>query len=323
MALWYGGLNIMIECRHLVPGISKDQLRFVNSSAGFPEDMERIEWDVGFETHLPFVGEGCSEDEEGLTVTELMRCALLERSRSGTCGPETEAFRVRDLVLEVELDSALQGRGHDDDETVSLALMAMVDEIRSHLRESTTVVIRRCTLALGLRFSKVLMGVQFGNLGHRCQWVDGVFVAANRNSPEEIGIHRTTTMERFIDLVEDPTVCGNFLDSKDTNPSPLMWVMPLLDSTFAWNHTMHLRFTQSAQKKKKKPSKVVVGEQGPSVIRSGMWTLQGWRLVTHPGFITFLHRDCSGMCTYIIGNLGAKIWAVMRPKRVLCPDSSE
>ncbi|KAG8220308.1 hypothetical protein J3R82DRAFT_3500 [Butyriboletus roseoflavus] len=131
------------------------------------------------------------------------------------------------------------------------------------------------------------------------------------------------TMERFIDLVEDPTVCRNFLDSKDTNPSPPMWVMPLLNSTFAWNHTMHLQFTQSTQKKKKKPSKVVVGEQGPSVIHSGTWTSQGWRLVTHPGFITFPHCDCSGMCTYIIGNSGAKIWAVMCPKRVLCPDSSE
>ncbi|KAG6370433.1 hypothetical protein JVT61DRAFT_12048 [Boletus reticuloceps] len=59
----------------------------------------------------------------------------------------------------------------------------------------------------------------------------------------------------------------------------------------------------------------------PKVIHSGTWTSQGWRLVSHPGYITLPHHDCCGMGTYVIGNAGAKIWAVMRPKCDICPSS--
>ncbi|KAF8449185.1 hypothetical protein L210DRAFT_3640789 [Boletus edulis BED1] len=65
----------------------------------------------------------------------------------------------------------------------------------------------------------------------------------------------------------------------------------------------------------------VVVEDAPKVIRSGTWSSQGWRLVTHPGYLTLPHHDCCGMGTYVIGNSGAKLWAVMHPKWDVCPSS--
>ena len=56
--------------------------------------------------------------------------------------------------------------------------------------------------------------------------VDGVLWTVDWNSSEVIGTHRTTTMERFVNLVKDPMVCSNFLDAKDMNLSPPMWAMP-------------------------------------------------------------------------------------------------
>ena len=127
-------------------------------------------------------------------------------------------------------------------------------------------------------------------------------------------------MEKFVDLIKDTNTCGNFLDGKDTNPVIPMWATPLLHSTTAWNNTMHLRFSQKLYRK---VPHVVIQRSAPTAIRSTTWSSQGWRLVTHPGFLTMPHHDCCGMCTYVIGNSGAKIWAVMRPKRKLCPDSLE
>ena len=40
---------------------NRGQLRFVISSIAFPEDIKQIEWDAGFEIHLPFARVGCSE----------------------------------------------------------------------------------------------------------------------------------------------------------------------------------------------------------------------------------------------------------------------
>lgn len=189
------------------------------------------------------------------------------------------------------------------------------------MAESTSVVIRGWTPALSMKFSKGSMSLQFGNIGQRCQWIDGVRLAACRDSSEVGEYHQVTTLEKFVDMVKDTSTCGNYLDAKDVNPSPPTWVTPLLDSTVAWNHTLHLTFTQNAKKNKGKAPVTMVEQRAPSTIRSATWTSQGWRLVTHPGFVTFPHHDCCGMGTYVIGNCGAKIWGVIRPKRDICPNS--
>ncbi|KAG6378030.1 hypothetical protein JVT61DRAFT_13709 [Boletus reticuloceps] len=165
--------------------------------------------------------------------------------------------------------------------------------------------------------------VQVGNLGQRCQWIEGIRFANRDEASEETSYHEVTSLERFLDLIDDPNICGNFLDSKNVNPSPLAWMHPLLDSTTAWNQTMHLNFMKSKLRSKKMKCKINVESNRPAVARTGTWTSQGWRLLTHPGFVTFPHYNCCGVCTYVVGNDGAKIWAVIRPKWGVCPKSLE
>lgn len=254
-------------------------------------------------------------------MRELARRASLERSSSGECGSGPHAFRVDELMVELELNPILRSPGDYDDDNVEPAWEALLGEIRSHMAHSTSVVVRGWNPVLSMKLSKEFMALHFGSLGQRCQWVDGVLLAANREAEEEFPVHfhQTTTLKTFVDLVQDTTTCGNFLDGKDISPSPPMWVTPLLDSTVAWNQTMHLGFTQKVQNKRKTPLPVVIKAEGPTVIRSPTWSSQGWRLVTHPGYVTFPHHDCCGMCTYVIGMSGAKIWGVIRPKRDACP----
>ena len=256
-------------------------------------------------------------------MRELARRASLERSRSEERSPDSDAFKADQLIVELELDPILRSSGVSDCSAAERAWKGLVGEISSHMARSTSVVVRGGNPSLSTNFSKASMELQFGSLGQSCEWVDGVLFAIKREAVNDIPFHRTTTLKDFVDCVEDTTTCGNFLDSKDLNPSVPMWMTPLLDSTVAWNQTMHLKFTQKAKKNKKSSPSVVIEPGGPSVIRSPTWTSQGWRLVTHPGFVTFPHHDCCGMCTYVIGTSGAKIWGVIRPKRDSCPKDVE
>ncbi|KAG6374927.1 hypothetical protein JVT61DRAFT_3672 [Boletus reticuloceps] len=173
---------------------------------------------------------------------------------------------------------------------------------------------RKCPPQFKLMFSKELMMLQFGNLGQHCQWIEGTLYVANQDDTEEpILTHMTMTLEELIDQVEDTTVCGNFLDGKDMTPSPPLWAVPLFQSTTAWNNTMHLQFSQKA--KKRRELYVEIDEGGPKAIRAATWTSQGWRLLTHTGYITFPHHNCCRMCTYVVGNAGAKLWAILQLKQ--------
>jgi hypothetical protein len=138
-----------------------------------------------------------------------------------------------------------------------------------------------------------------------------------------MGYHRTTTLKEFFDLADDVTVCGNFLDAKNVNPIPPVWTVPIFNSTTAWNETMHLRFTQKVMPRTKKELSLVPEEAVPTSIQTPTWTSLGWRLVTHPGFLTLAHHDCCGMGTYVIGNAGCKLWAVLRPKKTECNASND
>lgn len=255
-----------------------------------------------------------------MLVKEISKCASVERSGSGACGPDPDAFQVQDLVVELEIDPVLRTPGDHESEATEQAWKRTVEEISFYMARSTSVVVRGCTPQLRIRFSKASLALHFGNLGQRCQWIEGTLYAAEQDDSETtIPIHMITSMEEFIDMVEDTSSCGNYLDGKDMNPCPPFWATPLFHSTDAWNHSMHLRFSQQARKKIQQPVKIEPG--GPRVIRSPTWSSQGWRLATHPGFVTFPHHDCCGMCTYVVGNAGCKLWAVMRPKRKDCPSS--
>ncbi|KAG6369206.1 hypothetical protein JVT61DRAFT_15641 [Boletus reticuloceps] len=91
------------------------------------------------------------------------------------------------------------------------------------------------------------MPLQFGDLGQRCQWINSVIFTANWESAKQRIFHKTTTLETFVDLVENPAVCGNFLDAKNIKPSHPSWIDPILDSTITWNHMMHLKLTTNVK----------------------------------------------------------------------------
>ncbi|KAG9309152.1 hypothetical protein JVU11DRAFT_10862 [Chiua virens] len=273
---------------------SKSSRRLL-SLVGISEETGTVQWDAGFETYLPFVGKSCHKDQESTIVTKLAQSRSSERSGSEHC--------------------------EYDEERIQSTWTHLTDQIRSFLRESTSVVVRGWTPELSMTLSKQNMLNRFGDLGQRCQWVDGSIVAANRESETTVDVHKTTTLKQFVDLTESPQVCGNFLDSKDVNPNHPWWIDPLMDSTMAWNQTLYLRLTQTSNKRNE--PRLNVTTEGPFFVPAATWSSQGWRLVTHPGFVTFPHHDCCGLCTYVVGNLGAKIWGIIRPKRTLCPTSCE
>ncbi|KAG6372926.1 hypothetical protein JVT61DRAFT_6960 [Boletus reticuloceps] len=101
--------------------------------------------------------------------------------------------------------------------------------IQQHLVQSTSVVVRGWTPTLPLRFSKKFLAHQVSNLGQRCQWIKGIWFANRDKASEETSYHEVTSLERFLDLIDDPNVCGNFLDSKNVNLSPPAWMHPLND----------------------------------------------------------------------------------------------
>jgi hypothetical protein len=39
-----------------------------------------------------------------------------------------------------------------------------------------------------------------------------------------------------------------------------------------------------------------------------------WKLLSSAGFLTYVHHDAGGNCTYICMNAGMKIWCIIRPK---------
>ncbi|KAF9219652.1 hypothetical protein BS17DRAFT_769872 [Gyrodon lividus] len=128
---------------------------------------------------------------------------------------------IWDLVVELELDGVLRDGGGKDGEEVERAWKELIGDIELHMAQSTSVVVQGWTLALKLKWSKDSMGLQFGNLGQRWQWIDGILYKKSRENEGKGGVsdkveyHKMSTMEEFMDLTEDMTVCGNFLDGND------------------------------------------------------------------------------------------------------------
>lgn len=254
---------------------------------------------------------------ESKIVKALAGCPSVERSASEPCSSDPYTFRINDLITEIELDEVLRSPHQHDANMVASKWKELVETIKSHMSRSTSVVVRGgWAPQLSLEFSKVSVAMQFGgDVGFRCQWVDGFILAANRDREKHLeNYHKTTTMARFIEQVEDTSVCGNFLDGKDMNQTPPLWAKPVFDSATAWGHTVHLRWLKGADEH----GAPEFEENPPTAIRSETWTSQGWKLVTHPGYVTIPHHDCCGMGTYVIGNVGSKVWAVVRPKRRAC-----
>ncbi len=60
-------------------------------------------------------------------------------------------------------------------------------------------------------------------------------------------------------------------------------------------------------------SKTVDTFSGPQVLPVDMLNVRSWDILTHGGFLTYPHRDGTGMGTYSYVRTGAKIWVYLRP----------
>jgi len=76
-----------------------------------------------------------------------------------------------------------------------------------------------------------------------------------------------------------------------------------------------------AQKQQKKGFYAWVGHlwqaiknAGPSVISFDAWKSCLWDLLTHACFLTYVHHDAAGYCTYAFVREGCKIWGIHRVK---------
>jgi hypothetical protein len=221
---------------------------------------------------------------------------------------------VSDMVIVVELEDVLRNPDRYPTADVSVALQRLTEEVKTHMAHSKSVVVRGWRRDLRYDFSPLALQLHVGDLGQRAQWLEGFQFAKNRDRDEKDRdeYHKSTTLNEFIAEMANPDLCGNWLDSNNLHPNPPSFIPPLLDSTKAWNETYHLRFYSNGLKKYN------ITYDGPAALRSSNWSSAGWRLITHPGFVTHPHHDCCGFGTYVVAEAGCKMWGVMRPKVERC-----
>ncbi|KAG6376662.1 hypothetical protein JVT61DRAFT_1656 [Boletus reticuloceps] len=170
---------------------------------------------------MPFTGIRTRLNIERILVEEIVSYQSLKASDSGSelCGSSPEAFRVDELIAEIELDQVLHTPDGEDSEALESA--------------------------------------------YRC------IIATNTDVKEgkEAMYHNFTSMVEFIEKVEDLNICRNFLDGKDMNAGTPVWAKPLIDSTIAWERTMHLRFLKQASMRNN-DLEVEIMQEPPKVIHS-------------------------------------------------------
>jgi hypothetical protein len=53
---------------------------------------------------------------------------------------------------------------------------------------------------------------------------------------------------------------------------------------------------------------------GPQAVRFDSFSMLRWTLMAHGGYVTYLHKDSNGLCTWVFAHVGVKIWAIKEPK---------
>jgi|ERR1700722_1510746 hypothetical protein len=220
--------------------------------------------------------------------------------------------RKSELITVLELDEILRNPHAHSKEHVYESTTRLQKEIRSNMAESRSVVVRGWKRDMNSDFTPESLILHMGDLGQPAQWTDGVLIARNRDIDEDAPYHQTTSLQEFLSAIDRTDVCGNWLDSKNNHPTAPFFVTPILDSTTAWNHTFRI----FCQKNKKEND--ISHTDTPETIRAANWSAAGFRLLTHPGALTWPHFDCCGFATYAVAEEGCKLWAVMRPRAAEC-----
>jgi hypothetical protein len=218
------------------------------------------------------------------------------------------------MVTIIQFPEILQHPQNYKPDDIQKSWVGLVDRIGKSMADSKPVIVRGWIRDLPSDFSPNSMRNNFGDLGQRAQWFDTISFAQNRDiDVDDDGLlppyHFQSTLQDFLDKIEDTSVCGNWLDCRHLHPNPPSFITPLLHSTQAWNQTFHLQFIQKPTQKG-----YTTSFAGPQVIKPANWSSHGWRLVSHPGAFTHPHNDCCGLCTYVVAETGCKIWAIMQPK---------
>ncbi|TDL13818.1 hypothetical protein BD410DRAFT_810230 [Rickenella mellea] len=128
-------------------------------------------------------------------------------------------------------------------------------------------------------------------------------------------IHSATTLEQFIRLADDPEVCGNALDLPNLKPEAPSILSMLADEIDATTATIGDNYAKSH----KNPDR---SNGGPTTFLFDAWKSTAWDIATHGGFVTLMHKDATGKCTYVYARSGAKMWGVCRPRLVVGQDES-
>jgi len=226
--------------------------------------------------------------------------------------PGYETENTSELVTFLELDEVLRNPKDHPTEQIYESTSRLASQIRSNMAESRAVVVRGWNRDLPSDFTHESLALHVGDLGQPAQWGDGMIIARNRDLPEPVSYHKTSSLEEFVSRIDLTDVCGNWLDGKNVHPTPPFFSIPILDSTMAWNHTFRI-LCESKQK-----NHTINHAQSPETVRAANWSAPGWRLVTHPGFLTWPHFDCCGFATYVVAEEGCKLWGVMRPRAEEC-----
>jgi hypothetical protein len=217
-----------------------------------------------------------------------------------------------ELVTVLELDDVLRNPKSYSKDHVYESTNRLIKTINTNMAESRAVVVRGWNRDLPSDFTPESLRLHMGHLGQSAQWTDGITLARNRDITNPEVYHKTTSLEEFVSGIDRTDICGNWLDSKNIHPTAPFFATPIFDSTTAWNHTF--RITCESKKK----NYHVNHSESPETIRAANWSGPGWRLVTHPGFLTWPHFDCCGFSTYAVAEEGCKLWAVMRPRTAEC-----
>jgi hypothetical protein len=270
----------------------------------------------------PCLGRGPSEPEPGLNTDPGNGSGSPPGPPLMTPTLKSNSVQENEMVVTINLEYALRRPDDANTSNINEKLQVLLDTIHHHIANSRSVVLRGWRRDLPFDLSNLCFQQSFGDLGQPIQWQEGFQFAKNRAypHPRSLPYHRTTTLKYFLDTVEDPTICGNWLDGKNMSPNPPSVLSPILDSTSAWNMTFNLRAYVLPKKsrsktKASKKNRLELYSEPPFVVAAANWSSPGWRLVTHPGAVTFPHNDCCGLCTYVVADAGCKIWAVMRQRQ--------
>ncbi|KDQ49092.1 hypothetical protein JAAARDRAFT_143922 [Jaapia argillacea MUCL 33604] len=124
-------------------------------------------------------------------------------------------------------------------------------------------------------------------------------------------IHYYGQLADFLSSIDQPSFCGNLLD---THSQDMQWpwvVNMISDHSWAIVETEKRSYSLKQAKAGSRPKAMFAAL---SAVSFDSVALNEWKLVTSAGFSTFPHQDAGGFATWVRMRLGIKIWGVARLK---------